>query len=281
MILVADSGSTNTDWIIINQNKIFGEFRTSGFNPYFTNGNEIKSELNLKFPSAIASQEVSKIFFYGSGCSSHDMKKIIYEGLNIFFKNATIEVNHDLLGTARAMFGNEKGIAVILGTGANTGLYNGEKIIQNIPSLGFILGDEGGGDYLGKLFITEYLYGNLPEPLANHFYKTFEFSNNQLLHKIYKEPYPNRFLASLSKFVLDNQAEPFLAELIKKSFQDLFDKHITRYKNYSSYKVRISGSIAFYFEEFIKEAGTEFDAKIDLIEKSPITRMALYHIKNE
>ena len=208
------------------------------------------------------------------------MKKIVCEGLNQFFDQSEIEINHDLLGAARALLGDESGIAVILGTGANTCFYNGQNIIKNIPSLGFILGDEGGGDYLGKLFITECLYGNLPQEILDNFYKKYSLSNSDLMHKIYKETYPNRFLASFCEFILDNSNHEQIARLIKKSFRDLFEKHITKYENYTDHKIRITGSVGFYFQEFIYEIAKDFNASIDLIEKSPITRIALYHIKH-
>ena len=152
--------------------------------------------------------------------------------------------------------------AIILGTGASTCFYNGKNIITNIPSLGFILGDEGGGDYLGKLFITEYLYGNLPQKISDNFYKKYSLSNSELMQKVYKEPYPNRFLASLCEFILDHK------------------EHNPKYENYTDYVIRITGSVGFYFQEFIHEVAHGFDSSIDLVEKSPVTRIALYHIKH-
>lgn len=280
MILIADSGSTNTDWIIIHENKILTEFTTSGLNPYFITSHEVYQEVQTQFPAGINKDEIGHLYFYGSGCSSPDMKSIISNGLQKLFPQSEIEINHDLLGAARALLNNEKGIAVILGTGANTCLYNGQDIISNVASLGFILGDEGGGDYLGKLFITEYLYGNLPYEISDAFLKKYKFTNSEIMHKIYKEPFPNRFLASLSTFILDHSKNEFIKRIIKRSFTDLFLKHIVKYENYSKYNIRVTGSVGFYFREFLYEIAEEFNATIDLIEKSPITRLAQYHINH-
>lgn len=180
MILVADSGSTNTDWVIIKNNQIHSSFATRGFNPYFTTSQKLYNSLKKELPKDLNSKEVEHIYFYGSGCSTAEMQELILNGLKLIFTHSKIEVNHDLLGAARALFKNDPGIAIILGTGANTCLYDGNKIIQNIPSLGYILGDEGGGDYLGKLFITELLYDHLPKKYLKSSLKkaTFEKPNH-------------------------------------------------------------------------------------------------------
>ena len=281
MILVADSGSTNTNWVIIEGNKIISSFITNGFNPYFTKSEEIYKELKIKTPKDINVNSISDIYFYGSGCSSPELNSIILNGLNQFFPDSDIEINHDLLAAARALFMQDSGIVIILGTGANTCLFDGEKIVKNIPSLGYILGDEGGGDYLGKLFITEFLYGNLPENIHHDFLKKYELTNDQIMHKVYKEPNPNRFLASFGEFILEHSKDENMNTLVKKSFTDLFLNHITKYENYNNFKIRVTGSIGFYFQNQLKEVAKEFNAHIDLIEKNPITRLTQYHIKKQ
>ncbi|MFC2096148.1 hypothetical protein ACFLQ3_00440 [Bacteroidota bacterium] len=281
MILIADSGSTNTDWVIVNHDKIIDSFTTIGFNPYFTNGEEINNELETKFPENIKVTEISNIYFYGSGCSNSQNNKVIHDALIKFFNYSLIEVYHDLLAAARALFMNDSGITVILGTGANTGFYDGLNIKENIPSLGYILGDEGGGDYLGKLFITELLYGNIPEEIDQDFRKRYELSNQQILHKIYKEPSPNRFLASFCEFIIEHKNEKFINSLVLKSFADLFDKHVTKYDNYKDVKIGIVGSIGFYFQSHLKDVAKQYNIDINLIEKSPINGLTQYHIQNK
>ncbi len=281
MILVADSGSTNTDWVIIERDKIISSFITKGFNPYFTESAEIYKELKIKVPENLQINDISNIYFYGSGCSSPELNSIIHNGLNQFFPDSDIEINHDLLAAARALFIQDSGIVIILGTGANICLYDGKNIVKNIQSLGYILGDEGGGDYLGKLFITEFLYGNLPKNIHQDFLKKYKLSNNQIMHKIYKEPNPNRFLASFCEFISKHKENSFLNTLVKKSFTDLFLNHVTRYDNYTNCKIRVTGSVGFHFQNQLKEVAKEFNAHIDLIEKNPIMRLTQYHIKKQ
>ncbi len=278
MILVADSGSTNTDWIILDQGKTTLSFKTKGFNPYFTTSEEVYGEIKSQTPKEIDINAITNIYFYGAGCSSEKMNKIIQNGLNQYFTNSVIEVNHDLLAAARALFLTESGIAIILGTGANTCIYNGKEITENIPSLGFILGDEGGGDYMGKLFITDFLYGNLPDDISNDFLKSYKLSNDELLHKVYKEPYPNRFLASFTEFILSHSSNTHINDIIKKTFRDLFKIHICKYKDYNSQKIRVTGSVGYHFKKQLFEVASEYNLKIDLIEKNPISRLAQFHI---
>ena len=170
MILVADSGSTKTDWVLIDNKKITTSFHTRGFNPYFTTAEKLHADLLQELPNELIPINITQVVFYGSGCSLPEMKNLIHLGLKKIFSQSEIEIEHDLLGAARALFKDATGIALILGTGANTCLYNGKEIVKNIPSLGFILGDEGGGDYLGKLFITELLYNNLPKDISSEFH---------------------------------------------------------------------------------------------------------------
>jgi N-acetylglucosamine kinase-like BadF-type ATPase len=280
MILVADSGSTNTDWAIIEGDKITSIFTTKGFSPYFTKSEEIPTELKIKIPGHIQLENISDVYFYGSGCSSPQMNSIINEGLKQFFQFSSIKIDHDLLAAARALFFNDSGIVLILGTGANTCIYDGSTIKENVPSLGYVLGDEGGGDYLGKLFITKLLYNNIPEEIHKDFRLKYNLTQSDILYKIYKEPNPNRFLASFCDFILKHSQNPTIDKIIKKSFTDLFLKHITRYANYQDYKIRVSGSVGFYFQEQLKEVAKDFNTHIDLIERNPIMRLAQYHINN-
>ena len=278
MIIVADSGSTCTDWVFIEGENIKSTFQTKGLNPYFTKSEEITNELKLKFPRNISISDVDKIYFYGAGCSTEKLKSIINNGLKQFFTDSEIIIEHDLLAAARALFQNESGIAVILGTGANTCYYNGKSIVKNVTSLGYILGDEGGGDYLGKLFISSYLNGELPNEISEKFYNEYNLRTEQILHAVYKEPYPNKFLASFSKFILKYSNNEYVSEIINKSFSDLFIKHICKYDNYDKLKIRATGSVSYFFQDQFKKTALKFNANIDLIEKEPINRLVQFHI---
>jgi N-acetylglucosamine kinase-like BadF-type ATPase len=281
MILVADSGSTNTDWVIIKDNEIKSSFTTRGFNPYFTTSEKLHSDLTSELPQDLNPEKIESIFFYGAGCSSNPMQELVRKGLTMTFKNAEVEVNHDLLGAARALFMNEPGLAIILGTGANTCIYNGKEVIENIPSLGFILGDEGGGDHLGKLFISELLYNNIPEKVSDKFFQKYNLTKDQIMQKVYKEDHPNRFLASFAEFLYEQRSEKSIQKIINKSFTKLFDKHITQYKNYKNYTIRAIGSVAFYFKDMLNEVAATYATRVEQVEKEPIQKLACYHISHK
>lgn len=281
MILVADSGSTSTDWVLIEGKNVKSTFKTNGFNPYFVKSEEIINELKSKFPNNIPQNTVNKIYFYGAGCSSKKMISIIDIGLKNVFTDAEIVIENDLLGAARSLFQNESGIAVILGTGSNTCYYNGKSIEKHIVSLGYILGDEGGGVYLGKLFITSYLNNELPKDISDLFYNEYNLRKDQILHTLYKEPNPNRFLASFTKFILKHSKNDFLSAIINKSFSDLFVKYICKYDNHDKLKIRFTGSVSFFFQEQLIKTASKFNIKIDLIEKEPIHGLVQFHINNK
>jgi N-acetylglucosamine kinase-like BadF-type ATPase len=280
MIIVADSGSTCTDWVIIEEKQLIDTFKTKGFNPYFTKSEEITGELKSKYPKHIDLNAIETIYFYGSGCSSKEMNLIIHNGLSPFFKNSKIEIEHDLLAAARALFQNESGIAVILGTGSNTCYYDGKSIVKNITSLGFILGDEGGGDYMGKLLIQRYLNKELPDEIMHAFFSEYNLTSNQILHAVYKEEYPNRFLSTFSKFILNHAENEAISKIINTTFSDLFSKHICKYKNYKNLNIRCTGSISHFFSKQLNAVAKSYSAQIDLIEKEPIKGLTQYHINN-
>lgn len=279
MILIADSGSTNTNWVLIDNKKEVAIFTTQGLNPYFIHSEEIIEILKLTFTDTEIIKSIKKVFFYGSGCSSEAMKKIIYNGIQPFFINATIEIETDLLAAAHALFQNESGIAVVLGTGASTCLYNGVQIIQNIKSLGYVFGDEGGGDHIGKLFITDFLNDELSEDITQKFIETYHLSKDDILRKVYREPFPNSFLASFCEFISNNSEYKQIDELIKSSFNHLFRNHICKYPEYKKFKIRVLGSTGYYFEKQLKEVAAEYKIYIDLILKNPIKELVDFHFK--
>ena len=210
MILVADSGSTKTNWGLVDNENNVVSFQTIGLNPFYVTKGIVKNELLLHFPSDINTNYIKNIYFYGAGCSSTERCNIIKSGIEYLFKKAKVYVAHDLIGAARALFGNEKGIVAILGTGSNAACFDGKKITKNISSLGYILGDEGSGAYLGKMFITDFLNNELPNNLYNKFINEYEITKENILDAIYSKPFPNRFLASFTRFLLHNMRNMLL-----------------------------------------------------------------------
>lgn len=281
MILIADSGSTKTDWRLIdsNQNQIYS-IETIGFNPYFIGENEILDELSK---SALNKNkaEVKQVFFYGAGCSSSEKSNSIQTTLQLFFNNAQIEVEHDLLAAARAVSGNKPGLVAILGTGANTCLYDGKNITNNIPALGYLLGDEGSGAHLGMNFIKKYLHHEFSDKINEEFLLTYPTLNlNVILDTVYKKPLPNRFFAQFSHFVFKHSDNEKIKELISLCMNEFFEKYICKYPNYRNYKLNLVGSVAFCYQNFIREVALNHQVEIDKIIKQPIDALVKFHTKS-
>jgi N-acetylglucosamine kinase-like BadF-type ATPase len=277
MILIADSGSTKTDWRLVKKGCKTLSFETIGFNPYFIDSNEVINELNNSELVAIKNK-VSQVFFYAAGCSSEKNKNIINTPLSIFFENAIVEVEHDMLAAARATCFNERGMVAILGTGSNSCLYDGKKIIENVPALGFILGDYGSGADIGKTFLKSYLNNELPKDIEEAFNKQFNYTTSQILGKIYNKPLPNRFLASFSLFVFQHITNPFINKMVESRFNLFFEKNICKYQNYKNQELHFIGSVAFIYQDIIKKIATNHQLKINQIIKKPIEKLVEYHL---
>ncbi|MGE0088314.1 MAG: hypothetical protein AB7S50_02430 [Bacteroidales bacterium] len=280
MILIADSGSTKTDWVLLTKSQVNKSIATQGFNPFFFIPEEITREVKKQFIEEKINEQIENIYFYGAGCSSDAMKEVIINGLQPVFKNAQINVKSDLLGTARALFFNKPGIAVILGTGASSGFYNGTYISKAIKSLGYVFGDEGGGDHIGKLFITRFLTDSLSKDIHEKFIQKFNLDKDQILQKVYKEPYPNNYLASFCEFIAENKSSKEIIDIIEQSFNALFENYISRYPDYKSYKIRVTGSIGHIFDNELKRIAEKHGCKIDLILQKPILKLIDYHTNN-
>ena len=210
MILIADSGSTKTDWRIIDSKGEINQAKTQGFNPYYQKYEEIRDEINTRLLEQVQSSDIREIYYYGAGCSSQSNCNIVSQALKFSFPDAQIEVTHDLLAAARSLCGHERGIACILGTGSNSCVFDGEKIIDNIPSLGYVIADAGGGTFLGKKLIADYLRNEMPAELEKKMDKRFDLNKNKILDKVYNQEKPGRFIASFTKFMFDNIRENYM-----------------------------------------------------------------------
>lgn len=279
MILVADSGSTKTDWRLIKDKTEVLACSTMGFNPYFVDAALVLKELSASALSA-KKEEVVQVFFYGAGCSSEEKKAFLTTIFAQFFTKATIVVEHDLLAAARAVCKNESGLVAILGTGANTCLYNGKDITHNIPALGYVLGDEGGGVHLGKLFIKKLLHGQLSNSVAADFNQTFpELAINIILDKVYKQALPNRFLASFAQFILKHEDDVTVKPIIQQSFHEFFKQYIVLYPNYQQHPLHIVGSIGFYFQQHIVLIAKDYGVIIGKVVQQPINELVDFHLR--
>ncbi len=278
MKLIADSGSTKTDWVLLSDNKVIREFKTEGMNPFFHTSESIYSILENEF-SIFEKEKVEAVYFYGAGCIKNINSAVIETALNKLFKAAKIDANDDMLGATRALFGNDSGIACILGTGANSCLYVNGSILDKVPTLGYILGDEGSGAYLGRKLINHYFKRKLPTDLAQAFEKQYNPIQVSVQNAVYKEKNPNRYLASFCPFLFQNIENEYIIKFLYDSFLDFFESNIMKYKNFEEYKIGFIGSIAFYFKAILNEVANNKGLTINSILEKPIEALINYHLK--
>lgn len=273
-ILIADSGSTKTDWRLLLPDGTALNFSTQGFNPYMYPPGEMAEALREAALPPLQGVEPESVCFYGAGCRGNQVC-VVAEALQAVFAKAEVEVCSDLLGTARAVCGNSEGIACILGTGSNSCLYDGEAIVQNVPPLGYILGDEGSGAVLGRRLLGDILKGQLPETVLRKFRLAHDADIDTVVRRVYKEPFPNRYLASFSYFLHQNRKELGIRELIIDEFNRFFSRNIRGYGR-NDLLVHFTGSIAHFFSEELSEAARLSGFRIGTIMKSPMDGLERY-----
>lgn len=277
MILIAESGSTKTDWRLVHENGEISSYNTKGFNPYYIGQSTVLEELNSSDLLAIKSN-ITQVFFYGAGCSTDENCLLMSNTLGLFFTNAAIEVSHDMLAAARATCGKKKGMVAILGTGSNSCLYDGNDIVENVTSLGYLLGDYGGGVDIGKTLIRAYLEKEMPQEIALTFYTEYKLSTADILNAVYKQELPNRFLAGFNLFVAKHIDQPYIKQLVEKSLEQFFEKNICKYTDYQQNKLHFIGSIAFVYQDILKATAKKYNVKIGKIIKAPIEDLVAFHL---
>lgn len=279
MILVADSGSTKAHWRLVDDEEAIHQYETIGFNPLFIDTPSIYTELQNTLLPNLPQGTVGQVFFYGASCSSPQRNKVVADALQMAFTQATIYVDHDMLAAARALCQNQPGFAAILGTGSNTCYYNGIDIESSVPSLGYVLGDEGSGAYIGRMLVRGFLYGDMPTDLATKFADTYKQTKDDIITAVYTQPLPNKYLAQFTRFAGRNVQHPYIAELVTKAFDDFFENHICRYPNYTNYSVGFVGSVAFYFNSLLRHSAAKHNVTVGTIVEAPIAALTLYHLE--
>ncbi|MBN8652519.1 MAG: N-acetylglucosamine kinase [Cytophagales bacterium] len=279
MILVADSGGSKIDWRFLNKDGSIGQAHSPGFNPYYQPLEHLHSIIKESLAPQVK-ESVDKIFYYGTGVSSEKNQQIIREAFAQYWPGAYIEIGWDLLAAARALCGREPGVACILGTGSNSCLYDGEKIIDNVANLGWILADEGSGTYIGKKFIFDYFRNEMPAKLAEQFKARFPFTREEVLEKVYQGEKPGAFLASFSKFIFQHLKEPYCYKLIYDSLSDFYENNVMKYDNYQNVKVHFTGSIAFYYSDILRQVANDKGITVKNVLEGPIAGLTLYHQKD-
>lgn len=278
MRLIADSGATKTHWVLLDEGSVRLELYSKGFNPYYYKTEDFTQSLLEHFRGKVQFDKVSDIYFYAAGCSSESNASIIRDALNRIFINADISAKHDLYGAAIALLGNEEGIACILGTGSNSCLWDGQSIVHNVPSVGYLLGDEGGGTYIGKLLVREILLGIADQEITELFYKSVNMDFSDVLDQIYKKANPNRFLSQQSKFIRTHIQNEYCRELIKRSFNAFIDIQLSKYPGYKILPVAFTGSIAANFREILEEVLSTHQIKLGKLIKEPMEGLIDYHL---
>lgn len=279
-ILIADSGSTKTDWILLKDNEIVKKASSIGFNPYFQNKDQISIAIYAQLLPEIASEvdSVSHIYYYGAGCSNDDNCDIVHRAIKSHFKNAEINIAHDLLAASRALCFDKPGIAGILGTGSNSCLYDGKKILENVPSVGFMWGDHGSGACIGNRFLTHYFHDEVPLEVKKDF-EANGYHREEILNHVYKKSMPSKYLASLSMFISKHTNNEFVSNMIVKCFEDFFTYQISKYTNAKNYPVNTVGSIGYVYKNFLEIAAANKGYKIGTVIKSPLEGLVNYHQK--
>ena len=276
MKLIADAGSTKTDWIVTNNSLITKQIKTKGINPFYQTESDIIQLISTEIKSQIDEIEINEIYFYGAGCTT-EKQPIVANALKASFTNAKIEVDSDLLAAARALCGHSEGIACILGTGSNSCLYDGKNIIQNTSPLGFILGDEGSGAYLGKTLVSDFLKRQMPDNIADLFANKYRLTTKEAVENVYRQPLPNRYLAQFTPFLSENIAEPYCYNLVFDSFIAFFARNIVHYPDFRTLPIAFTGSVAYHFADVLEVAAYDFGLNFSHIAQAPIDGLAEFH----
>ena len=275
-ILIADSGSTKCEWCLLhNGNKKIVD--TQGISPYFLNTVQIQAILQKELTPALKNLEVNEVYYYGTGCNGAANRKIVQKAIKAVLPSAKIYVDHDLMGAARALCGPKKGIACILGTGSNSCYFDGKKIRKNSPGLGYVLGDEGSGTYLGKKVLQYYLYDTFDEDLRYKFDAKYTTTAVEILENVYKKPLPNRYLASFAIFLAENRGHYMIENIIEDGLNDFFFIHLQGYKETSTLPVSFVGSIAYAFRDVLQELCQTYKFELGRVIKSPIEGLIDFH----
>ena len=275
-VLIADSGSTKTQWCLLTGNKK-KMISTQGISPYFLNDETLGKILSDELLPQTGKIEIDEIFYYGTGCSNLVNISLVKRGLKKIYPGAAIKVDHDLLGAAKALCGDEKGIACILGTGSNSCYYNGKKIVKNSPGLGFILGDEGSGTYLGKKVLQYYLYNTFDAELMDKFKNKYPQTNSEILDNVYKTALPNRYLAGFVTFLIENRGHFMIENIIEDSLNDFFFTHICKYRESWTLPIHFIGSVAYGFKDVVKEMCNSYELQIGKVLQQPMDGLIKYH----
>lgn len=282
MKLIVDSGSTNAQWVLLARNGDFTKVRTDGINPFYQTREGMKNTIQNQLLPQIAHLlwvgPIENVYFYGAGCTPEKIP-FVAEALQMCFRKAEVSVENDAVGACRALLGDREGIACILGTGSNSCHFDGEKIVKNVSPLGFILGDEGSGAVLGKLLVADVLKNQLPKDVCDMFLNEYNTNKADILENVYRRPFPNRYLASLSEFCARHIEVPELRALVYRNFDSFIKRNVAQYPQ--NLPIGFVGSIAYYYREILEEVLNANGLRLENILQSPIDGLTQYHKEKE
>ncbi|MBO7554218.1 MAG: ATPase [Bacteroidaceae bacterium] len=277
MKLIADSGSTKTDWCLMDGSTVMKRIKTKGINPFFETEKEIEYELsNALVPKIPRGTKIEAIHFFGAGCTPEKSPILARALMMQVSDEARVEVCSDMVGAARALCGNEPGIVCILGTGSNSCEYDGKKIVKNVSPLGFILGDEGSGAVLGKILIGDLLKNQLGEELKEKFLTQFHLTTAEIIDRVYRQPFPNRFLASLQPFLEENLDNEAIFYLVMEAFSHFIARNVMQY-DYQHLPVHFTGSVAYAYRKVLEKSAELTGIQLGIITNSPMEGLIKYY----
>lgn len=287
MRLIIDAGSTKTEWILMEGNALIRRFQTEGFNPNYNDLQTLKTLVETRFIASPdneipfsrrdESTSLQEVYYYGTGCGSEKNCQLIQQVFQNRFPKAEIHVTHDLMAACHAVLGHGKGITCILGTGSNSCVYDGEKIVEKAVSLGYLVGDEGSGSHIGKAVVRAYFYGFMPEDLRQKFAETYRLELPDFVQTLCHNPQPSRYLASFAKFAGENQTHPFIRALVKDCFKAFIEAFVCRYADCKTMKVSFIGSIAYHFQDILRESLADFGLTIGEVMQAPAEGLIRYY----
>lgn len=275
MKVIAESSSTRTEWALVDGATVIEHAYTSGMNPYFQSRREISHSIRLDLPEAFFRRRWEHVYFYGAGCATQDKCKTMESSLVAQFKTP-VTVNSDLLGAARGLLVHQPGLACILGTGSNSCLYDGKEIIKTVAPLGYVLGDEGSGAYLGKNFIADMLKGLAPKTLVDAFYEKYNVTPPMLMDAVYSNPLPNRALARYSEFLAEHLDNAYVYQLVYAAFMRFFTRNIAAY-NYKQQPICFVGSVCMLYRDVLAKAAADFGITIAKAVRNSMPGIIEYH----
>jgi len=279
MILIADSGSTKTEWKIIKEGQPQDSFFSTGINPFFLTNSEIYKLLKKEI-GEIEGKNFSSIYFYGTGCNSTAKENVVRDALVRFVNADSVFIGSDLVAAARSLCFNDPGIACIMGTGSNSCYYDGKKIAANVSPLGYILGDEGGGAVLGRKLVSAVLKKQVPEEIIKRFFSAYDLTPADILENVYMKPFPNRFLGQFAKFISENIGIPELQQIVTSSFDEFIIRNILQYPQSEILPVHFTGSIAWHFRSYLEDRLRKYNLNPGTITLTPMANLIRYHLLN-